>query len=223
MSKDTILPYLFVLLLFYELLQTSKFMVYIEKVLETYQEDCPPGQMLSSSAGKELEGIDHFGIKRISQILFHYTSVHYDFWNLGALILWCAKCSKSRYKRVPKKYFEHAFLVFKVNRFFNYDNHYLDTADANSTATGLEKYYWQSFYHWAPIFPYNQFGTVILLILMKLGTYSWVFGDILVIVLSRAVTERLKMFHEIMKCALNPNSAMVFITPEQLITRSELG
>ncbi|CAL8097783.1 unnamed protein product [Orchesella dallaii] len=60
----------------------------------------------------------------------------------------------------------------------------------------LENYYKQVFYHWAAIIPYNPVLTVVLIILVKCGTWGWVYADVIAMVLARSVTERFRLLNE---------------------------
>lgn len=71
-----------------------------------------------------------------------------------------------------------------------------DIKQANST---LQRYYIQLLYHWAPYLTRNSFLTLVYVFLIKCGTYAWIFGDIIVIILCRAVAERLRFLNEEIK------------------------
>ncbi len=70
----------------------------------------------------------------------------------------------------------------------------------NSTLTTFQYYFSRDFAHWKPYIStaenVNTFLAVLLIVLVKCGTYAWIYGDILVIILCRALTDKLKWLNK---------------------------
>lgn len=77
-------------------------------------------------------------------------------------------------------------------------------------ASILEVSYINYFQHWHVILPvYNPVATVILMILIKIGTWGWIHIDTICIILCRALWEKLKGIEEMVESTLSPDSANV--------------
>lgn len=62
--------------------------------------------------------------------------------------------------------------------------------------TVFQGYFWKAFTHLNSFISYNIYLAVLLLAIVKCGTYGWIFGDILVIVLCRALSEKLERLND---------------------------
>lgn len=113
-------------------------------------------------------------------------------------------------------------MVYGIIENVAYDVQNLLGADAKLANSTLQRYYLQSFYHWTPFFAHKSYITLTSVILLKLGTYAWIFGDILVIVLCRAVTERLRILNEETVLVLQSYSSLVASTSKQSLIKRRL-
>ncbi|CAL8072464.1 unnamed protein product [Orchesella dallaii] len=65
-------------------------------------------------------------------------------------------------------------------------------------------YYKQNFEHWALFIPYNPVLTFFFVLIIKCGTWGWVSGDIIPIVMSKALTYKLEMMNAEIKGKISP-------------------
>ncbi|CAL8145522.1 unnamed protein product [Orchesella dallaii] len=114
-------------------------------------------------------------------------------------------------------------LLFGVTENIMYDIQNLkrsasDKAKVNST---LEFYFKHTFYHWSELIPYHPVITVLYIIIIKCGTWGWVYGDVIAIILMRAIAEKFKAVNDNIKELILSNVKQTISGPAERKTKND--
>ncbi|CAL8072466.1 unnamed protein product [Orchesella dallaii] len=101
--------------------------------------------------------------------------------------------------KFPKAYVRFCWIVCFVCMFFGITENVLYDLQSITKRGKVDSpfylYYKQNLEHWAIFVPYDPVLTFFLVLIIKFGTWGWVFGDIIPIVMSKALTYKLEMMN----------------------------
>ncbi|CAL8072260.1 unnamed protein product [Orchesella dallaii] len=100
-------------------------------------------------------------------------------------------------------------LLMGVTENVMFDVQNLKKADKRKANSTLELYYVHNFYHWSDLIPYHPILTLIYVIIVKFGTWGWVYGDVIAIVLTRAITEKFRTMNEEISELMSPTALAI--------------